>query len=64
MATTIWKGHLSFGLVSVPVKLSRAARAEKFLSGRCMRPPAREFVRHFIVSRRNHWKRSFRRTRV
>ncbi len=29
MATTIWKGHLSFGLVSIPVKLCRAARAEK-----------------------------------
>jgi len=29
MATTIWKGHLSFGLVSIPVKLYRAARAEK-----------------------------------
>ena len=29
MATSIWKGHLTFGLVSVPVKLSRAARAEK-----------------------------------
>ncbi len=29
MATSIWKGHLSFGLVSIPVKLSRAARAEK-----------------------------------
>ena len=29
MATSIWKGHLSFGLVSIPVKLTRAARAEK-----------------------------------
>src|SRR5215218_5141868 len=29
MATSIWKGHLTFGLVSIPVKLSRAARAEK-----------------------------------
>jgi DNA end-binding protein Ku len=29
MATSVWKGHLSFGLVSIPVKLSRAARAEK-----------------------------------
>ena len=32
MATTIWKGHLSFGLVSIPVKLCRAARAEKMAS--------------------------------
>jgi DNA end-binding protein Ku len=29
MASTIWKGHLTFGLVSIPVKLFRAARAEK-----------------------------------
>ena len=29
MATTLWKGHLTFGLVSIPVKLFRAARAEK-----------------------------------
>jgi DNA end-binding protein Ku len=26
---TIWKGHLTFGLVSIPIKLYRAARAEK-----------------------------------
>jgi DNA end-binding protein Ku len=29
MAATVWKGHLTFGLVSIPVKLFRAARAEK-----------------------------------
>ena len=30
MATSVWKGYLSgFGLVSIPVKLYRAARAEK-----------------------------------
>jgi DNA end-binding protein Ku len=29
MASTIWKGYLTFGLVSIPVKLHRAARAEK-----------------------------------
>lgn len=29
MATTIWKGHVTFGLVSIPVKLHRAARPEK-----------------------------------
>jgi DNA end-binding protein Ku len=28
MATTIWRGHLTFGLVSLPVKLYTAARAE------------------------------------
>ena len=29
MATTVWKGHLTFGLISIPLKLIRAARAEK-----------------------------------
>ena len=29
MASTVWKGHSSFGLVSIPVRLYRAARAEK-----------------------------------
>ncbi|MCU1273422.1 MAG: Ku domain protein [Bryobacterales bacterium] len=29
MAATVWKGHLSFGLVSIPVRLNKAARAEK-----------------------------------
>ncbi len=29
MAATVWKGQLSFGLVSIPVRLYRAARAEK-----------------------------------
>jgi DNA end-binding protein Ku len=29
MASTIWKGRLNFGLVSIPIKLLRAARAEK-----------------------------------
>jgi DNA end-binding protein Ku len=29
MASTVWKGHLTFGLVSVPVRLIRAARPER-----------------------------------
>jgi DNA end-binding protein Ku len=29
MATTIWKGHLTFGLVSIPVRLHKAARKER-----------------------------------
>lgn len=29
MATTVWKGQLTFGLVSIPIKLYRAARPEK-----------------------------------
>src|SRR5580704_11776283 len=28
MATSVWKGHLTFGLVSLPVKLFTAARSE------------------------------------
>src|SRR6202451_1450587 len=28
MATSVWKGHLTFGLVSFPVKLFTAARSE------------------------------------
>src|ERR1041385_3401274 len=28
MASTIWKGHLTFGLVSFPVKVFSAARSE------------------------------------
>jgi DNA end-binding protein Ku len=29
MAATVWKGYLTFGLISVPIKLHRAGRAEK-----------------------------------
>ena len=29
MATSVWRGHISFGLVSIPVRLYRAARAER-----------------------------------
>src|SRR4051794_17430161 len=29
MAVTVWKGHLTFGLVSIPVRLMRAARRER-----------------------------------
>jgi DNA end-binding protein Ku len=38
MASTIWKGHLSFGLVSIPVRLYRAARAEKVSFRQLHRP--------------------------
>lgn len=40
MPTTIWKGHLSFGLVTIPVKLYRAARAEKVSFHQLYRAPA------------------------
>src|SRR5215472_8862263 len=29
MPSIVWKGHLTFGLVSIPVKLLRAARRER-----------------------------------
>src|SRR5882724_11968438 len=29
MAVTVWKGHLTFGLISIPVRLQRAARRER-----------------------------------
>ena len=29
MAATVWKGHLSFGLVSIPISLTPAARTER-----------------------------------
>jgi DNA end-binding protein Ku len=28
MATSVWKGHISFGLVAFPVKLHAAARSQ------------------------------------
>src|SRR3954453_23902214 len=28
MASTIWKGHITFGLISLPIRLVAAARAE------------------------------------
>src|SRR5215471_2445158 len=29
MPSIVWKGHLTFGLISIPVKLFRAARRER-----------------------------------
>ncbi len=29
MATSVWKGHLTFGLISIPVRISAAARGER-----------------------------------
>ena len=40
MPATTWKGHLSFGLVTIPVRLYRAARAEKVSFHRLYRGPA------------------------
>lgn len=38
MSATIWKGHLTFGLVSVPVRLVRAARAKRINLRQLYRP--------------------------
>jgi DNA end-binding protein Ku len=40
MAATVWKGHLTFGLVSIPVRLVRAARAERMKLRQLYRPRA------------------------
>lgn len=40
MAVTVWKGHLTFGLVSIPVRLFRAARREKVSFRQLYRPEA------------------------
>jgi DNA end-binding protein Ku len=29
MAATVWKGHLTFGLISIPIRLHSAARSER-----------------------------------
>jgi DNA end-binding protein Ku len=38
MTATVWKGHLTFGLVSIPVRLVRAARAERMKLRQLYRP--------------------------
>lgn len=38
MASTVWKGNLTFGLVSIPVRLLRAARAERVSLRQLHRP--------------------------
>ncbi len=49
MASTVWKGYLTFGLVSIPVKLSRAARPEK-VSFRQLHASTGARVRQALVS--------------
>jgi DNA end-binding protein Ku len=29
MAASVWKGHITFGLISIPIRLLRAARSER-----------------------------------
>ena len=44
MASTVWRGFITFGLVSVPVRLFRAARAERVSLRRLYRAEASGFV--------------------
>src|SRR3954447_23176612 len=48
MASTVWRGYLTFGLVSIPVRLFRAARAERVSLKRLYRAPAtsKSFASH------------------
>lgn len=41
MPVTVWKGHLTFGLVSIPVRLFRAARAQRVSLRQLYRPGPR-----------------------
>lgn len=49
MAATVWKGHLTFGLVSIPVRLFRAARAEKVRMHQLYRPQRTEAARADVI---------------
>jgi DNA end-binding protein Ku len=40
MASTVWRGYISFGLISIPVRLYRAARAERVSFRRLYRQPS------------------------
>jgi DNA end-binding protein Ku len=56
MSTTIWKGHLTFGLVSMPVRLVRAARAEHVKLRQLYRAPratsSHEELKSSLISQR------------
>jgi DNA end-binding protein Ku len=54
MAATIWKGYLSFGLVSIPVKLFRAARAEKIHMHRLERATGGRVRQVFVPAETEH----------
>ncbi len=42
MASTVWRGYITFGLISIPVRLFRAARAERVSFRRVYRAAAPE----------------------
>jgi DNA end-binding protein Ku len=49
MASTLWRGHLTFGLVSVPIRLLRAARAEKVRMHNIQRETGRRIRQVFVA---------------
>jgi non-homologous end joining protein Ku len=59
MPSIVWKGHLTFGLVSIPVKLFRAARRERVrlhyvhrpesAEPRAIEPVHREFINYAAI---------------
>ena len=49
MASTVWKGHLSFGLVSIPVKIFRAARPERIKFHQLYRGNASRVKQRFVA---------------
>ncbi len=46
MASTVWRGYISFGLISIPVRLFRAARPERISLRRLYRQPEQASARH------------------
>ncbi len=42
MASTVWRGYITFGLISIPVRLFRAARAERVSFRRLYREEPRQ----------------------
>ncbi|HTU46740.1 MAG TPA: Ku protein [Bryobacteraceae bacterium] len=47
MASTVWRGYVTFGLISIPVRLFRAARAERVSFRRLYRQEPLESARSF-----------------
>src|SRR2546423_13257111 len=53
MAVTIWKGLLTFGLVSIPIKLHKAARAKKISFHHLSRSHGARVKQTFVVPEEN-----------
>ncbi|MBV8866903.1 MAG: Ku protein [Acidobacteriaceae bacterium] len=58
MASTVWRGYISFGLVSIPVRLFRAARAERISLRRLYRRPEKEEQDEMVEERNARSSRS------